>query len=241
MIFVDSHVHLYKFSDSELKIILKDKKTIFISVAENFETSLKNLSLSFLHENIIPAVGVHPWKVENISKENLKNFEDLVNKNNIKILGEIGLDKKFYPNTIEKQKEIFEFFLKLAKEYDLSVNLNSVGAWKETLDYILKYDIKRAYFHWYTGPIEILNDIVSHGFFIGINVACLIQNKHKEILDNVNLNNILTESDGPYEYKSFILHPKKLPELYEFISKMKKIDIEFLSNKIKYNLSKFIY
>lgn len=241
MLLVDSHVHLYDFSDIEIKTILKDKKIIFVSVAENLETSLKNISLSILYENVIPAIGVHPWKAENVSMEDLKKFEDLINKKNIKILGEIGLDHKFYPNTINKQKEIFEFFLKLAKEYDLSVNLHSVGAWKETLEYLIKYDIKKACFHWYTGPDDILDDIRNHGFFVGINIACLIQDKHKKVLEKIDLNYVLTESDGPYQYKSLILHPNKLPDLYEFISKVKNIEIESLSEKIRYNLSRFIY
>ncbi|WP_457913361.1 TatD family hydrolase [Candidatus Nanopusillus massiliensis] len=50
--------------------------------------------------------------------------------NKIKILGEIRLDKKFKPETFEKQKEVFEKFLNLAKEYDLNVNLQTSKCFK---------------------------------------------------------------------------------------------------------------
>ncbi|MEM4511351.1 MAG: TatD family hydrolase [Nanopusillaceae archaeon] len=241
MIFVDSHVHLYDFSDSEIRSILKNNKIIFVSVAENLETSLKNIKMSLIYENVIPAIGIHPWKVEKIKKEEIESFKNLFKKENIKIVGEIGLDKKFCPNTIDKQKEIFEFFLKYAKEYNLSVNLHSVGAWREVFDYLIKYDIKKACFHWYTGPEDLLNEILSVDYFIGINVACLIQEKQKKILEKVNINNILTESDGPYNYKSLILHPNKLKELYEYIANLKNFEINKLSEKIKNNLSKYIF
>ncbi|MEM0379440.1 MAG: TatD family hydrolase [Candidatus Aenigmatarchaeota archaeon] len=241
MIIVDSHVHLYEFSDSEIKSILKNNKIVLISVAEDFITSLKNIKLSIIYENVIPAIGIHPWKAGETKKEDLEAFKNLFNRENIRIIGEIGLDKNFYPNTIEKQKEIFEFFLNYAKEYQIPVNLHSSGAWKEVFDYVLKYDIKKAYFHWYTGPKELMEEIVKIGYFIGINVAAIIQEKQKEIIKNVKIENLLTESDGLYRYKSLILHPNKLLELYNYVSNLKNIKITDLSNQIRNNLSRYIY
>jgi TatD DNase family protein len=241
MKYIDSHCHLYKFNEIEIKRIIKNRDIIILSVSEDLESSLKNLVLSQLNENVIPAVGIHPWNVENINENTFKIIEDIIKENKIKILGEIGLDKKFKPETFEKQKEIFEKFLNLAKEYDLNLNLHTPNASNEVFDLLIKYDIKKAYFHWYSGDEKLLEEIIDKGYFIGINVATIINEKYKRYIEIANIKNIITESDGPYNYKGIILHPDLLKDLYRLISNIRKIDLEELSNIIQTNFAKFIY
>jgi TatD DNase family protein len=241
MKYVDSHCHLYKFNEIEIKRIIKNRDIIILSVSEDLESSLKNLVLSQLNENVIPAVGIHPWNVENVNENTFKIIEDIIKENKIKILGEIGLDKKFKPETFEKQKEIFEKFLNLAKEYDLNLNLHTPNASNEVFDLLIKHDIKKAYFHWYSGDEKLLEEIIDKGYFIGINVATIINEKYKRYIEIANIKNIITESDGPYNYKGIILHPNMLKDLYRLISNMQKIDLEELSNIIQTNFAKFIY
>ncbi|MDT7891099.1 MAG: TatD family hydrolase [Candidatus Nanopusillus sp.] len=241
MKYIDSHCHLYKFNEIEIKRIIKNRDIIILSVSEDLESSLKNLVLSQLNENVIPAVGIHPWNVENVNENTFKIIEDIIKENKIKILGEIGLDKKFKPETFEKQKEIFEKFLNLAKEYDLNLNLHTPNASNEVFDLLIKYDIKKAYFHWYSGDEKLLGEIIDKGYFIGINVATIINEKYKRYIEIANIKNIITESDGPYNYKGIILHPDLLKDLYRLISNIRKIDLEELSNIIQTNFAKFIY
>ena len=241
MKYIDSHCHLYKFNEIEIKRIIKNRDIIILSVSEDLESSLKNLVLSQLNENVIPAVGIHPWNVENINENTFRIIEDIIKENKIKILGEIGLDKKFKPETFEKQKEIFEKFLNLAKEYDLNLNLYTPNASNEVFDLLIKYDIKKAYFHWYSGDEKLLEEIIDKGYFIGINVATIINEKYKRYIEIANIKNIITESDGPYNYKGIILHPDLLKDLYRLISNIRKIDLEELSNIIQTNFAKFIY
>ncbi|MFZ8855824.1 MAG: TatD family hydrolase [Candidatus Nanopusillus sp.] len=241
MKYIDSHCHLYKFNEIEIKRIIKNRDIIILSVSEDLESSLKNLFLSQLNENVIPAVGIHPWNVENVNENTFKIIEDIIKENKIKILGEIGLDKKFKPETFEKQKEIFEKFLNLAKEYDLNLNLHTPNASNEVFDLLIKHDIKKAYFHWYSGDEKLLEEIIDKGYFIGINVATIINEKYKRYIEIANIKNIITESDGPYNYKGIILHPDLLKDLYKLISNIRKIDLEELSNIIQTNFARLIY
>ena len=241
MKYIDSHCHLYKFNEIEIKRIIKNRDIIILSVSEDLESSLKNLVLSQLNENVIPAVGIHPWNVENVNENTFKIIEDIIKENKIKILGEIGLDKKFKPETFEKQKEIFEKFLNLAKEYDLNLNLHTPNASNEVFDLLIKHDIKKAYFHWYSGDEKLLEEIIDKGYFIGINVATIINEKYKRYIEIANIKNIITESDGPYNYKGIILHPDLLKDLYKLISNIRKIDLKELSNIIQTNFARLIY
>ena len=241
MKYVDSHCHLYKFNEIEIKRIIKDKDIIILSVSEDLESSLKNIVLSQLNENIIPAMGIHPWNIEKINENTFKIIEDIIKDNKVKILGEIGLDKKFKPETFEKQKEIFEKFLNLAIEYDLNLNLHTPNASNDVFDLLIKYDIKKAYFHWYSGDEKLLEEIIDKGYFIGINVATIVNEKYKKYIEIANIENIITESDGPYNYKGIILHPDMLKDLYKLISDIKRVSLKELSNIIKNNFAKFIY
>jgi len=241
MKYIDSHCHLYKFNEIEIKRIIKNKDIIILSVSEDLESSLKNLVLSQLNENVIPAIGIHPWNIEKINENTFKIIEDIIKDNKIKIIGEIGLDKKFKPETYEKQKEIFEKFLNLAKEYDLNLNLHTPNASNDVFDLLIKYDIKKAYFHWYSGDEKLLEEIIDKGYFIGINVATIVNEKYKKYIEIADIKNIITESDGPYNYKGIILHPNMLKDLYKLISDIRKIDLEELSNIIQNNFARFIY
>jgi len=241
MKYIDSHCHLYKFNEIEIKRIIKDKDIIILSVSEDLESSLKNIVLSQLNENIIPAIGIHPWNIEKINENTFKIIEDIIKDNKVKILGEIGLDKKFKPETFEKQKEIFEKFLNLAIEYDLNLNLHTPNASNDVFDLLIKYDIKKAYFHWYSGDEKLLEEIIDKGYFIGINVATIVNEKYKKYIEIANIENIITESDGPYNYKGIILHPDMLKDLYKLISDIKRVSLKELSNIIKNNFAKFIY
>ena len=241
MKYIDSHCHLYKFNEIEIKRITKDKDIIILSVSEDLESSLKNIVLSQLNENIIPAIGIHPWNIEKINENTFKIIEDIIKDNKVKILGEIGLDKKFKPETFEKQKEIFEKFLNLAIEYDLNLNLHTPNASNDVFDLLIKYDIKKAYFHWYSGDEKLLEEIIDKGYFIGINVATIVNEKYKKYIEIANIENIITESDGPYNYKGIILHPDMLKDLYKLISDIKRVSLKELSNIIKNNFAKFIY
>ena len=241
MKYIDSHCHLYKFNEIEIKRIIKNKDIIILSVSEDLESSLKNLVLSQLNENVIPAIGIHPWNIEKINENTFKIIEDIIKDNKIKIIGEVGLDKKFKPETYEKQKEIFEKFLNLAKEYDLNLNLHTPNASNDVFDLLIKYDIKKAYFHWYSGDEKLLEEIIDKGYFIGINVATIVNEKYKKYIEIADIKNIITESDGPYNYKGIILHPDMLKDLYKLISDIRKIDLEELSNIIQNNFARFIY
>jgi len=239
--YIDAHIHLTEFSENEIISLIREKKYLFISVAEDIRSSIENIKLSLKFEEVIPCIGIHPWNVEGINKEILESFKELIEKYNIKILGEIGLDLKFHPETFDKQKEIFNFFVDLAKEYDLSINLHSPNAWREAFDILIKKDIKFVYFHWYTGPLNLLKEIESVGYLVGINIAALFQDKQKKVIEEADINNILTESDAPYMYRGNLLHPRDLNKLYNLISNIKNVPEHHIQNILKKNASRFLY
>ena len=238
--YIDNHIHLVQFEEKEREKLMRLLKDFtFLAVSEDYLESIKTVNLSIKYNNVIPAIGLHPWEIK--KEIDIKDFEKLIEKFKIPVLGEISLDKKFVPETFEIQKKVFERFLSLAENYDLALNLHCPDAWRECFNLVTKYNIRKVYFHWYTGPLDLLREIESQNYFIGINVAMFKQEKHKRILENAPLKIIITESDAPWKYKGESLTPTKIPELVKLIAETKDLEERAVIDKIRKNFRKFIY
>ena len=211
-----------------------------ICVAEDLESSMKSLSLAEEFPNIIPFIGIHPWNVEEVSRSELENVIQLVEKrDDIRGLGEVGLDGKIR-KTYEKQMEIFKRFCILASEYDLPMNIHARAAWREVLEILRKYDVEYAIIHWFSGPIELLEEIALSEYFITINPAVRIQERHRRVLEEASMEMILTESDGPYNYRGLSLRPDMIKDLVKYIAEVKGASEEVVEESIASNFRKLI-
>lgn len=235
----DAHCHLHEFSDDEVKDIALLGIDV-IAVSDDYYSSLRTLTLSERYSWVIPAVGIHPWSITLDSINEFNELVELVNKlkHRIKILGEIGLDKKFKSETFAYQLQIFKLFIELGEELKAILNIHAAGAWKEVLDLMIKSDISTAIIHWYTGPIELLKDLESRGFYISINPAVSIQEKHREIVAKASLDMMLVESDAPYRYRGMMLHPRNVYDVMKYIAQIKNLSYEEVYEAVAKNYEK---
>ncbi len=233
---VDSHCHLHEFQDITIEKLAQN--FTIIAVSDDYPSSMRTIELARKYETVIPCVGIHPWMVDKIEKEEVKKIRKLAS--DALCIGEIGLDTKFVPETIEKQREIFLEMLNLSREYSLPVNLHCAGTWKEVYELVIKYDIDRANFHWYTGPIELVDRIIEKGYYISINPAIKIQRKHQEIARRLPLSNMLLESDGPYEYRGIKMEPFLITETIQIVSKLKNISPQQIAETCRENARRFL-
>ena len=231
--FIDSHVHMHEYSEDEIMKYCSMADYVFLAVSDDYESSLKTLNIAKKCSNVIPAIGIHPWEVGKTSMDELDKVMKLVD--NAYFLGEVGLDKKFVPQTFDRQLDIFRKFVEVAKEYDKGLSIHAAGAWREVLNVLYKYDVKVAIIHWYTGPPELLKDIESLGYYIGVNVALKIQRKMRLIVEKAPLERMITESDGPYEYRGMKLNPELIPEAINEIAKIKEVSKDHVTKLISEN------
>lgn len=235
--YIDMHCHCYEYGIKDLLFFI-NKNILLVCVSDDPESAVKTLELRDKLSGVVPCIGIHPWEAHKYSETEAEKIVELAVKNNIKCLGEIGLDKRFVPKTYDHQLRIFNVFLKAAKEYDLVLNLHTAGAWREVYELLIKNDIKRAYFHWYTGPLNLLDEITSSGYYIGINAAWKIQEKHRRVIAYASLDSIITETDAPYKYKSLNLRPDLVIETVEYIARAKNVSSKDVLLKININYEK---
>ncbi|MEM0020640.1 MAG: TatD family hydrolase [Fervidicoccaceae archaeon] len=236
--YVDAHSHAHEYDVDFLKSL--GNEFIIIAVSDDIQSSRRTIDLSARFDFVKPCIGIHPWKIEMANKEALKELETLLNEMDHPCLGEIGLDKKFVPSTYELQLRAFERFLQAARENDAVINLHAAGAWQEVAELVIKKDISKALFHWYTGPPDLMYRLQDFGYFISFNVAAVIQKKHAELIRTAKLDNVLTESDGPYTYRGQKLTTDRIPVLLEFLAKEVGIDLEKMREIVLKNALKLL-
>jgi len=234
---VDSHIHLYEFDDIELESLCKDDY-VMLAVSDDILSSFKTVEIARKCKKVIPAIGVHPWTIKGEVK--IDPLIDLINKNPVRFLGEVGLDKRFVPETFEFQLRVFKEFIELAETYKLGISLHAPDAWRDALEVLKKSSVRVVIFHWYTGPLDLIKEVIDEGFYIGINVAAKFQKKHAEVIKVVPIERLVTESDGPYRYRGVTLKPSLLPELVSFIASTKGLSEHDVRIAIWSNFSKIL-
>ncbi|MEM2383534.1 MAG: TatD family hydrolase [Desulfurococcaceae archaeon] len=233
---VDMHAHCHELSLNELDSY-RDKY-IIVAVSDDCDSSLVTMDIAREREFIRPCIGIHPWNVGEASEHEVNVLLKLAENESVKCLGEVGLDTKFTPQTFNKQLDVFMKFLKLAKDYDLVLNIHAAGAWEQVFNLVLKYDVDKAFFHWYTGPLRLLEEIVDKGFFIGANPAWRVQSKHRSIIDSAPLENIITESDAPYNYKGMSMSIHLVRETVDYIASSRGVSFSSVESLIYNNYKK---
>ena len=230
--YFDVHCHLHEFDEEEIKSF---KDFIIVAVADDLETSNKTLMLAQKYGNILPCIGIHPWVVDETPMSHLRDFERLLANHEVAGIGEVGLDKRFVPNSYSRQLEFFKVFIKMAVDYDLPMNIHAPDAWRDVYELLVRYDVNKAVIHWYTGPLDLLEEIVGKGYYISINPALELQKKHMKVAVEVDLRAMLVESDGPYEYRGLKLTPRMIPKLMGLIADMRGIKIQELQSIVEMN------
>ncbi len=240
-VFVDAHCHLHEYDDKTITEILKSQEIVIVAVSDDYQSSLRTISLAERNQDKVkPCLGLHPWSVHEVADPiaEAQRIVDLALSHDIDCLGEIGLDTKFHPETFSAQLEVFKIFVEAASMYDLVLNIHAAGTWQEVYSLLTLYRVKRALIHWYTGPISLIKDLASSGYYLSCNPALKIQRKHREAIRHVPLDNLLVESDGPYKYRGLELGPHLIPSLLEELSTLHNIDKNELARIIRRNASR---
>ncbi|WP_460125710.1 TatD family hydrolase [Stetteria hydrogenophila] len=237
------HVHLYEFSRDEVRgIIESDPGIVLVSVSEDVESFQAVLSLHEEYpDRVVPCVGFHPW---NIGKEPLSQVDELIRmayRSDVACVGEVGLDKKFVPETWETQVQVFGKFVDYAVEVGGFLNIHAPGAWRETLSILADACVERAMFHWYTGPRDLMYVIGEAGLKVSLNPALKIQRKHLEIAREAPLGYIVLESDGPYNYRGLRLTPLLIREAVGIIARERGVSEQEVLEAARANSERLLH
>lgn len=234
---IDGHIHLHEYGHEDIMKVCGRKDLLLLAVSDDLSSSRKTLELGKRCSNVFAAVGIHPWEVGDVEDIDsvISDLTAMVKDPDADAVGEIGLDKKFVPHTYERQVPIFRYLASLAAEVGKPLSIHAAGSWREVLEILDEAGVEKAVIHWFTGPLDLLDEIASYGYYIGVNAALKIQRKMREVVKVAPLEIMVTESDGPYMYRGLRLGPSMIPAVIEFIAEAKGVDEEEVRRVIHRN------
>ena len=238
MTIIDTHAHLDQLEhlDAALNNARESNVVGILAVGVDLSANKRNLEIKKLTQSpqIYVALGIHPGNINPVEVEECLQFirEHIQEASAI---GETGLDywykwvKKDEAKK-EEQREVFRRQLALAREFDLPVVIHSRGAWRDCLEMVKAAGVKKAVFHWYSGPVDVLKEILDAGYYVGATPSLAASPQAREAISHAPLERILIETDCPVFFHNdqggFKSEPKDVFRTLKAYSQLKDIDEE---------------
>ena len=240
---IDTHCHLSYEDYDNLEEILNNKDCIMIASGCDDKTNKDVLELVEKYDNVYGTLGIHPQEIDKITENSFKFIEDNLNNPKIVAIGEIGLDYYWVKDNIDKQKEVFEYQLNLATKYKKPIVVHSRDAIQDTYDIIKKYNLNGS-IHCFSSSLEMAKEFIKLGYKIGVGGILTFKNSRKlqEIVKEIDLKNILLETDSPYlspePFRDKRNKPSNVYYIALKISELKNIDINEVLDIVNSNAIK---
>ena len=208
MIF-DTHIHLndkkiYENLDFYIQDALNKGVKKFLCVGYDLESSKIAIEFANKYHEVYASIGIIPTEYKQYNDDSINNLRKLMDKSNkIVAIGEIGLD--YYWEKEESvrtlQKKIFIEQIELANELNLPISIHCRDAYKDTLDILKEHTcIKKGIMHCFSGSLESAKEFIKLGYLIAFGGVLTFKNsiKTKEVLQNIDLKDVVFETDAPY-------------------------------------------
>lgn len=200
---IDTHCH-YDMMDSPEDYIKEVEKTGNIVIGMTNLPSHFDMGFEYIREykKVRLALGFHPQLADE-HKDELPLFTKYMGRTSY--IGEIGLDfSPDYISTRNAQLFCLKYILEELQGKNKIISVHSRRAEKDLFSLLLDYNIRNVIFHWYSGPLSLIPEIISEGYYFSINEAMTLSISGKKIIERIPADRILTESDAPFNRKNNI-------------------------------------
>ena len=224
---IHSHLNFTTFDADRDEVIKRalSNDTWVINVGTQIDTSKKAIEIANQYKKGVYAiVGLHPIHTgasfhdkqelgdegqEFTSRGEVFDkdiYRELLKDKKVIGIGECGLDYyRTEPESIEKQKKTFIEQIELANEFNKPLMLHIRDAYTDALTLLKEYAKVKGVVHFFTGTLEEAKGFSDFGFLISFTGAITFPLKkngtgcdYNEIIKNMPLNMILTDTDSPY-------------------------------------------
>jgi len=161
----------------------------------NFEQVVSSVK----NPNLFVTLGIQPTlSDELITSDTIR--EILVEKNEIKAIGEVGLDYYWVNDDklINRQKLLFTNCIELANEFNLPLVIHGRKATADCLEVLEKYAETPVLLHSFEGNLDEINKAKDLGYMITVPTYVTIRKNRKKIVSRAGIDMIMIETDSPF-------------------------------------------
>ena len=220
---IDTHAHIDMLENPELAIKeAKDAGVKEIIIPSASEDSFdKILELCHKYNDIYALLGVHPEDCEKFSDSTAKKIIELAKDKKVVGIGEIGLDYHYTKENKDIQKRVFNTQIEIAKMLDLPIVVHDREAHGDVLNILKEQKVKKVLLHCYSGSVEFMRECTSLGYKIALGGVVTFKNakEPKEVAREVNLSDLMLETDCPYLAPHPFRGSENSPKYIGFVAK----------------------
>ena len=248
MIDVHCHVDFKDFNKNREDVMARAKKKLsaIIDSGATLGGNRRALKLAEDYKGFAHAtLGFHPVSASkadfDIIEKAIKEIHENIDKS--VAIGETGLDFNEVKDTESRNRQIkvFKTFIDLANEYEMPIIIHARDAELKAFEMVKEYskDID-VIFHCYGGDIETAYKIVDESYYISFSTIIAYSDYHEELVDEIPIQNILTETDSPYltPFKGQKNEPSFVEEAVKKIADIKSLPVSKVDKTTEKNAKK---
>jgi TatD DNase family protein len=203
---IDAHNHLQdlRFEDRQGEVIATMKATGITACVVNGTCEKDWPAVAKLADDfpgfVIPAFGLHPWKVDDRSPAWFETLISYLEKYPQGSIGECGLDRWMKKPDLKSQHQTFRRQLRLGAEINRPVTIHCLKAWGPLLDELRAVPILPKFLlHSFAGSQEVAKECLKLGAYFSFSGYFLHPRKDKvrKVFKSLPPGKILVETDSP--------------------------------------------
>lgn len=220
-IMLDTHCHIDEYRDPLAEVRALDDTAVAAVAVTSTPRAFEAMLRRFGGERRVRlALGVHPLRAAVLNEADWRVFERRVTETSY--VGEVGLD--FSPEgraTRAAQERAFTRVLRAVAGRRQLLTVHSRGAERRVLELLTESHAGPTVFHWYSGPLKVLDGLLEAGHYCSFNPAMVRSKKGQEIIRRVPKDRALAETDGPFvKVGRRPATPNDVQVVYEHLSKL---------------------
>ncbi|KAI7258474.1 hypothetical protein KC345_g10548 [Hortaea werneckii] len=199
-----------------------------IAVSMNLASCIRSKGIADRYPGLVkPAYGFHPEQPLPADEE-LAALLEWIGRHagDMIAIGEIGLPYYSRSEDMERGEawdtaayiKLLDRLLGLAARLAKPVVLHAVyeDAWT-ACDLLEQHNITRAHFHWFKGPAETVDRMISRGYYISFTPDILYEQEIEDLARRYPPELVMAETDGPWPFEGpftgFATHPVMVHEV----------------------------
>lgn len=239
---IDSHAHLEEMDDLDEAIGRARQCGVvaIVAVGSDYDSNQKVLEIAAKYRGFVYAgLGLHPGLLNRNQaslEKQLHFIED--NLDAAVAVGEVGLDyqkRALASNGKDYQHRAFKDVLGIAGRCGKPAIIHSRYAWKDSFNLTRESKVQRAVFHWYTGPTNVLKDILDEGYYVSATLAAEYHAEHRRAVRESPLDRLLLETDCPVVYQGHRSEPADVVRSLKAAAELKSLPEEVVAAKTTEN------
>ena len=198
------------------------------------------------HAGVYLAVGVHPHDAVNFD-DDIALYRQLAGGEQVRAIGEIGLDYHYDFSPPERQKEVFAAFLDLQRELGMPSIIHCRDAYEDCLDMLSSHlggDLPFVV-HCYTGTLEWAREVLKLGGYVSFTGIMTFKraDEIREVLAAMPQDRIFLETDSPYlspvPLRGRRNEPAHMPHIVQRAAEVLEMDVQELADLTTANAMRF--